>query len=172
MIGLVFQPNSLLLIVSILWLSLQSKYTFQDLVPEVATTKSGVTRQKKNSCTARNPSIRTVVQVPSCVASPGIAHFSSPISFKPVVRMFRASLRSVSDPLRDHVCFSCLARRFAAPTNLRRFHRVPALRAQFSSENGGSSATDTSAVPSMAHWEQDSSSKVCYFRSRGSCIIW
>ncbi|OKO98481.1 mRNA degradation protein pet127, mitochondrial [Penicillium subrubescens] len=51
------------------------------------------------------------------------------------------------------------ARRFAAPTNLRRFHRVPALRAQFSGENGGSSAFDTSAAPPMAHWEQDSSCK-------------
>ena len=85
--------------------------------------------------------------------------------------MFRASLRSVSDPLRDRVCLSCLARRFAAPTSLRRFHRVPALRAQFSSHNGGSAAQESSPAPSMAHWEQHPSGKVCDSQSLGSCMI-
>ncbi|KAJ5491693.1 mitochondrial translation protein [Penicillium diatomitis] len=51
--------------------------------------------------------------------------------------MFRASLRSVSDPLRDNVCWSCLARRrFAAPTGLRRFQPVPLHRAQFGTRHG------------------------------------
>ncbi|KAJ5613110.1 hypothetical protein N7510_006304 [Penicillium lagena] len=39
--------------------------------------------------------------------------------------MFRASLRSVSDPLRDHVCLSCLARRVGSPNKLRAFHSTP-----------------------------------------------
>ncbi|KAL4898522.1 mitochondrial protein Pet127-domain-containing protein [Aspergillus ambiguus] len=35
--------------------------------------------------------------------------------------MFRTSLRSVSDPLREHVCFFCLAQRVGAPNVLRNF---------------------------------------------------
>lgn len=44
-----------------------------------------------------------------------------------VVRMFRASLRSVADPVQHHVCLSCQARRFDAPTRLRQFHAQSAL---------------------------------------------
>ncbi|KAJ5166445.1 mitochondrial translation protein [Penicillium canariense] len=73
--------------------------------------------------------------------------------------MFRVSLRSVSDPFRDHVCFSCLARRFAAPINLRRFHRIPALRTQFESENGRNNAINTSAITPTAHREHEPSSQ-------------
>lgn len=130
-----------------------------------------VSRGKKNSCTARKPINTVFCQSPVVCSIPGHCSVLPHYSFKLVVRMFRASLRSVSDPLRDNVCFSCLARRFAAPTNLRRFHRVPALRAQFSSHNGGSSAEETLAAPTMARREQDSSGKVCDSRSCGSCMI-
>ncbi|PWY71555.1 Pet127-domain-containing protein [Aspergillus sclerotioniger CBS 115572] len=44
--------------------------------------------------------------------------------------MYRASLRSVSDPLREHVCLSCLARGFGAQPRARRFHTSPWLRSQ------------------------------------------
>ncbi|RAL02789.1 Pet127 family protein [Aspergillus ibericus CBS 121593] len=44
--------------------------------------------------------------------------------------MYRASLRSVSDPLRGHVCISCLARGFGAQPRARRFHTSPWLRSQ------------------------------------------
>ncbi|KAJ5570285.1 mitochondrial translation protein [Penicillium hispanicum] len=47
-----------------------------------------------------------------------------------VAPMIRASLRSVSDPFREHVCLSCLARRFDAPPRLRQYHRTPQLRAE------------------------------------------
>ncbi|OGM40251.1 mitochondrial mRNA processing protein PET127 [Aspergillus bombycis] len=39
--------------------------------------------------------------------------------------MFRASLRSVSDPLREHVCISCLAQRFGGRTRLRLYSNTP-----------------------------------------------
>ncbi|KAJ5669236.1 mitochondrial translation protein [Penicillium macrosclerotiorum] len=66
--------------------------------------------------------------------------------------MFRASLRSVADPIRDHVCLSCLARRFAAPTNLRQFHRTPALRTQFDKEkHGEESISESTLLSSNAH---------------------
>lgn len=46
--------------------------------------------------------------------------------FNTVACMFRASLRSVTDPLQHNVCLSCLARRFDAPVRLRQFHAQPA----------------------------------------------
>ncbi|KAB8256054.1 mitochondrial protein Pet127-domain-containing protein [Aspergillus pseudonomiae] len=39
--------------------------------------------------------------------------------------MFRASLRSVSDPLREHVCISCLAQRLGGRTRLRLYSNTP-----------------------------------------------
>ncbi|RDW83947.1 Pet127 family protein [Aspergillus mulundensis] len=36
--------------------------------------------------------------------------------------MFRSSLRSVADPLREHVCFSCIARGLEGPAQARSFH--------------------------------------------------
>lgn len=42
--------------------------------------------------------------------------------------MFRASLRSISDPVHHHVCFSCLARGFGAPQGLRQLHVQLALQ--------------------------------------------
>ncbi|KAJ6024564.1 mitochondrial translation protein [Penicillium herquei] len=44
--------------------------------------------------------------------------------------MLRTSLRAVADPLRSHVCLSCIARRQIAPAPLRQFHRIPALRSE------------------------------------------
>ncbi|GLA28013.1 hypothetical protein ACMYSQ_006893 [Aspergillus niger] len=44
--------------------------------------------------------------------------------------MYRATLRSVSDPLREHVCLSCLARGLEAQPWARRFHTAPRLRSQ------------------------------------------
>ncbi|KAG2418753.1 hypothetical protein HFD88_001854 [Aspergillus terreus] len=44
--------------------------------------------------------------------------------------MFRTSLRSVSDPLREHVCLFCLAQRFGAPNGLRNFTTSSAARSQ------------------------------------------
>ncbi|PYI10838.1 mitochondrial mRNA processing protein PET127 [Aspergillus sclerotiicarbonarius CBS 121057] len=44
--------------------------------------------------------------------------------------MYRASLRSVPDPLRGHVCLSCLARGSGAQPRARRFHTSPWLRSQ------------------------------------------
>ncbi|KAE8377866.1 mitochondrial protein Pet127-domain-containing protein [Aspergillus bertholletiae] len=39
--------------------------------------------------------------------------------------MFRASLRSVSDPFREHVCVSCLAQRLGGRTRLRLYSNTP-----------------------------------------------
>lgn len=61
--------------------------------------------------------------------------------------MFRASLRSVSDPVRDNVCFSCLARRFGAPTRLRQFHAQAALRAETGDGQLGNRSEDASVTP-------------------------
>ncbi|KAJ5715105.1 mitochondrial translation protein [Penicillium malachiteum] len=44
--------------------------------------------------------------------------------------MLRTSLRAVADPLRSHICLSCIARRQIAPVPLRQFHRIPALRSE------------------------------------------
>ncbi|KAJ6109832.1 mitochondrial translation protein [Penicillium sp. IBT 16267x] len=42
--------------------------------------------------------------------------------------MLRSSFRAVAKPARDHVCLSCLTRRYGAPSTLRRFHYTPTLR--------------------------------------------
>ncbi|KAJ5330904.1 mitochondrial translation protein [Penicillium atrosanguineum] len=56
--------------------------------------------------------------------------------------MFRASLRSASDPLRDHVCLSCLSHRFVAPSRLRQFHARPFLRIEASNGTSESKSND------------------------------
>ncbi|KAJ6134238.1 mitochondrial translation protein [Penicillium sp. IBT 18751x] len=64
--------------------------------------------------------------------------------------MFRTSLRSASDPLRDHVCLSCLSHRFVAPSRLRQFHARPFLRIEAS--NGTSeSKSDNAPLPSTTN---------------------
>ncbi|KKK22012.1 hypothetical protein ARAM_002116 [Aspergillus rambellii] len=64
--------------------------------------------------------------------------------------MFRASLRSVSDPLRDHVCFSCLARSFGARPQARFFYASRVSRAESGDkpedENAGSAQIKELAV--------------------------
>jgi hypothetical protein len=61
--------------------------------------------------------------------------------------MFRASLRSASDPLRDHVCLSCLSHRFGAPSRLRQFHARPALRVEASNDSPKNEPEDASVPP-------------------------
>lgn len=48
--------------------------------------------------------------------------------------MFRSSLRSVSDPLRDHVCFSCLATRLEGQVQARAFRSTRLSRAEAGNE--------------------------------------
>ncbi|KAE8142100.1 mitochondrial protein Pet127-domain-containing protein [Aspergillus pseudotamarii] len=67
--------------------------------------------------------------------------------------MFRASLRSVSDPFREHVCISCLAQRLGGRTRLRLYSNTP-YRANSSIEDAsarvvseGLSALDKSPPP-------------------------
>lgn len=57
--------------------------------------------------------------------------------------MFRASLRSVKDPLREHVCASCLTRRFGGNGRLRQFSGSAAFRA----ESGGDAPAADSQGP-------------------------
>jgi hypothetical protein len=61
--------------------------------------------------------------------------------------MFRASLRSASDPLRNHVCLSCLSHRFGAPSRLRQFHARPALRVEASNDSPKNKPEDASVPP-------------------------
>lgn len=55
--------------------------------------------------------------------------------------MFRASLRSASDPLREHVCLSCLTRRFGGNIRSRPFHTTFIRR----NESGDGSAANGTA---------------------------
>ncbi|KAI9934117.1 hypothetical protein AWENTII_000484 [Aspergillus wentii] len=52
--------------------------------------------------------------------------------------MFRTSLRSVTGPLREHVCVSCLARRSGGCARLRQFYSTPSIRVS----SGGDPAGD------------------------------
>ncbi|KAJ5203995.1 mitochondrial translation protein [Penicillium cinerascens] len=61
--------------------------------------------------------------------------------------MFRASIRSASDPLRDHVCLSCLSHRFGAPSRLRQFHARPALRVEAGNGTSENNSKDAPLPP-------------------------
>lgn len=93
-----------------------------------------------------------VVRCPSC--SPGRFCFIRCFRLLFLVlchmaaQLFRASLRSVADPLRDHVCISCRARRIGAPSRLRQFHWTPAVRDEHPDSNSGGQMKDVPASSS------------------------
>lgn len=60
--------------------------------------------------------------------------------------MFRASLRSASDPLREHVCLSCLTRRFGGNVRSRPFHTT-LIRRNESGDGQAASGTAQSNEP-------------------------
>ncbi|KAJ5663680.1 mitochondrial translation protein [Penicillium longicatenatum] len=61
--------------------------------------------------------------------------------------MLRSSFRAVADPARDHVCLSCLTRRYGAPSTLRRFHYTPTLRSISSGDKAESRNEDVPVKP-------------------------
>lgn len=64
-----------------------------------------------------------------------------------VVQMFRASFRSLADPLRGHVCVPCRVNRISAPVSrLRQFHRMPVLRDEHSDNKPESHVNDTPKI--------------------------
>lgn len=61
-----------------------------------------------------NPSPATFPSIPRCLCCSSLLLYVDSSAW-----MFRASLRSVSDPFRDQVCFACLARRSIVENSIR-----------------------------------------------------
>lgn len=55
--------------------------------------------------------------------------------------MFRTSVRSLKDPLREHVCFSCLAQGLGGRPRLRQFYSSPLSRAKSGDEQASDGNT-------------------------------
>jgi hypothetical protein len=72
--------------------------------------------------------------------------------------MFRTSLRSLKDPLREHVCFSCLAQGLGRP-RLRQFYSSPPSRAK----SGDDQAADGNTSAKGASSARETSDKVSFF---------
>ncbi|GIK06469.1 hypothetical protein Aspvir_002119 [Aspergillus viridinutans] len=67
--------------------------------------------------------------------------------------MFRTSLRSLKDPLREHVCLSCLAQGLGARPRLRQFYSSPLSRAKSGDDqasDGNTPAKGASSAPATS----------------------
>jgi len=64
--------------------------------------------------------------------------------------MFRASLRSASDPLREHVCLSCLTRRFGGNIRSRPFHTTLLRRNEPGDGSAANGTGQSNAPPNSA----------------------
>ncbi|ODM20416.1 hypothetical protein SI65_03469 [Aspergillus cristatus] len=64
--------------------------------------------------------------------------------------MFRASLRSASDPLREHVCLSCLTRRFGGNIRSRPFHTTLLRRNEPGDGSAANGTAQSNAPPNSA----------------------